>query len=314
MMKLASTLDESDRIRRLIRSLRVEIWDPDPRLYQWMHRLPPDTLHTLVVKDFCSGAVHAEAIKAVVASPSLCSVRSLSVNGGLFYCAKRAQNGDEGCSAACVNDFMRLPNLVSLQIGAQCIPIRTAFSVVAPLKRLSVSLQAYTSGFRPVMHHLRRSLLQFDLNISHWNTVTAQMLAEDLAALTNLHHLSIFQHTQRHIRSRLKVPFMDGVIKKLPQLESLYCSVGSFGDSLFEHIPSSLHSLRLETEQPCDEGISRICERKRAGCLQLRLLKLGSLYPRHPRPDTPVNLINQCKSVDISLELLELEFWATILA
>lgn len=313
-VKLASTLRESDHIRRLIRRLDVYTYGKTYSAdhYEWMLLLPQNTIHTMTISNgaWLSGA-QPHFMAAAKGCPALRTVRHLYVTVG-FFISSRTLQGDMVQQGAKVEDIMQLPNLESLSIKLPNNYIGTSVSGFSLLKRLSIHIKEYTPQMRATMQHLRPSLIRLDIQIGRWDDDVAKMLGADLATFTQLQHLSIIRAARRNDLTEINVPFMDDVITQLTHLETLSCAFDLCTGELISRIPLTLWSLAIESAELYAEEISDACVRKEAGGSSLRLFKVGNpnraLMPW--RPDLPINVVDQCRAAGIVLQDLEYEYWS----
>lgn len=220
-----------------------------------------------------------------------------------------------------VGALMTLGKLESLQIGTVPFRLRENALQLAPISRLSITALIYTADIFAIMRHLRGTLVHCDVKITLWkkrrrnNPKPESQLALDLSLLTRLRHLSI-SHERNNPQSSPATPFMDEVIKHLPELETIYCCHGTFTGRLFSRLPGTVHTLQLETMDPLVQEIKDVCARKRAGISCLRLLELGYHqtwgrgYYDQRRPAPSPELINHCEAVGIVIDFLESRYHA----
>lgn len=245
--------------------------------------------------------------------PALPGVRHL-VTEGVFQFEKTGHGLEFRAShpGFTVESFAYLPLLESLRIDDYSIPLLGATSGFVPLKRLNVHVQTYDKNLRAVVQQHRDTLEYLALSIDSyawegWSRSVTDILSDDLSTFTQLRHLFMFsaQFNHHHGPSR---PFMDEVIQHLPELETLYCGSISFSGVLLERIPSTMHTLRLETTKFYTEEIMGTCTRKQRGNSHLRLLELGdSEFPTAPRHS--VTLVDRCAEAGITLRLLRVNDW-----
>lgn len=306
MVKLADTLNKCHHLHHHIRvlniSFRGHIVDSHVH-YQWLRLLPsPSLIHTMIIADRCNdGLAHLQFISALFGCPALPTIKHLAL---------------DGVQTSPISRLMILPLLESLQLGPWLNKRGHVSHIPLSLERLSVNVYTYETDIRSIVRSLRYSLTAFHLDMDHWEQRNAEpgdipaKLTRDLSSLTPLKHLTI-SHTK--LQSSSATPFMDDVKEHLPQLETLYCCSGTSTGRLFERIPGTLHSLRIETTLPFIREISRLCARKQEGAVSLQLLELGSFHEddicRQLRQDSPLELVNRCAAVGITLGRLEVEYW-----
>lgn len=314
MTRLATTLENSSRIRGLIRELDLISYahEHSAEFFQWLLLLPPNTIHTISVRDTKWNVPRTDFTGAVLGSPAFATVRHLFIEGGFLLTLRQRQDGGILHQGPKFEDIMRLPNLESLSISLVRPPLGTSVAGFSSLRRLSVIVLSYNSQIRTIVQHLRHSLIRFDIVIDRWDNHVPDTLSADLATFAQLRHLSIIRREQGE-PFKVNTPFMDDLIEKLTGLETLYCAHDLFTGNLLRRIPSSLIALRLETKSLSSDDIVDACLRRRASQTSLRLLKIGGLGGRYNLHRAyPPHILDQCDAAGISFQSLERIYWATL--
>ncbi|KAK0228972.1 hypothetical protein IW262DRAFT_1293651 [Armillaria fumosa] len=232
--KLEETLSTSPVIRACIRRLRLK-WHADAN-FDWVTLLPPGNIQSIEFY-FYPGCFEETFPSNVMDNFSaLAGARHITIQG------------PDGYGHSTLQRICSSPVLKELQIYSSSKCDLEGFDPACPLTRLTINSCTSSFVFRFPIGSFTASLTRLDVAFDSFDRDGAidgqsrslHNFKESLSQLTLLRHLVIY--ALRHIPE----PFLDDVVARLPALESLHATSGSYSSVLFDHLPLSMRCLSLK--------------------------------------------------------------------
>ncbi|EMD39569.1 hypothetical protein CERSUDRAFT_71465 [Gelatoporia subvermispora B] len=234
---LARTMTTCPHLRPLVHSLAVTfgINAGDTALLEWLHLLPDNTIRIFRVSQLERNDDFASFI---LRSPFFRSVRLFHTRGFFVYTEKHLGN--------CF--FLRSVKALHLSIPDSVNDFQVP-SVPPTLTCLSITFYNYRPFMSQLVAAIGRQLEHLDLDTGN-SVPEGHHIDELLSALGNHAH-GLRSLTIRGL-ALPEEPYLNSIGRIVPSLEYLHLGILTFGPTLFDHLPPTLRTLRLEDDYRLD--------------------------------------------------------------